>query len=444
MLGEHKRKVLSNGLRVLGVENPALHSFVCSVCVRVGPRFEAPEQVGLSHFLEHMMIQGSENFPTSHAVMRSVEDLGGVIDAGTYAEYINVVLAAHRKHWPRLMDIAGDVLLRPLFDEAEIEQEKLIVAQEISRHRDKDQRNISASELAYCALFRDRVDEAGTRGSRAIMARFDRAAVQEHYRASFTPQNMVVCLAGGLDFGEVLGHVEEYFGGMETGGGPPGRAVPPAADRHEGARALYRTTEALPTAEVLLCHRAYALGDRRFDSARAAAHLLGGGLSSRLFTRVREELGLVYDVSSHVQGFSDGGISQVVLTVGVENLVEAVAAALDVMKEVTAGGFTAAELERYKEGVRCGVEMLCDRPSPLADWYGKQELLLGAEGVVTPEEYVRRQEALTLDALHAAGKELLVPGGSVLVVVGPYDEECRSALRELFPAQEVEVLPAPQ
>jgi len=343
MLNECKRKVLPNGLRVLGVENPALHSFVCSVYVRAGPRFESREETGLTHLLEHMVMQGSEKYPTSNAIMRGVEDLGGVIDGATYPEYVNFSFGVHRKHWRELMDIAGDVLRRPLFAPAALEKEKLVVAQEISHHRDQDGRNISASELGYCLFFKGCADEAGTRGTPALLGRFDGEVVTRFYRRFFAPANMVVCLAGGFDFGEVMESVAESLGQMEAGAGP-NLLIPPAP--FEPARAFYR--------------------------------------------------------------------------------------------------FTEAELARYKESVRCGMDMLCDRATHLADWFGRQELLLGPDGVTTPREYVRRQEALTLEQLAHVARHVLTDEPKGFVVVGPYGEEERARLRELFLAREVDACPAPE
>lgn len=433
MLGDYRREVLPNGLSVLGVEREDLHSFICSVYARVGPRFEAPQDTGLSHFLEHMLVQGSEGFPTSNAIMRGVEDLGGIIEAQTYPEMIKLVFGVHRKHWAEVMAIASDVVLRPLFDPAEVEQEKDIIAQEILQHRDREGRNISAPELAYELLFKERITEAGTRGSPQIMARFERGMVEAHYRRFFVPGNMVLCLAGGFDFDEVLGAVAEEFGRLAPGPVPQ-TAGPQVGERR--ARSIYRTTQALPVVEALLCHHAYAVGDEGFDAARAVGQLLGGGLSSRLFSRVREELGLVYDITSHAHGFSDAGSLDVFLSVGVENLVQAFAATLEEVRRVTAGNFGEEELERYKESVRCGMDILCDQPTHLADWFGRQELLLGPDRILTPFEYAAKQEALTLEELHATMRHVFVETGANLVVVGPYGEKERDALRGLLPAEE--------
>ncbi|NLW49865.1 MAG: insulinase family protein [Candidatus Brocadiaceae bacterium] len=435
--GELRRSVLPNGLRVLGVENPSLHSFVCSVYVRVGPRFEPPERAGLSHFLEHMVLQGSERFPDSATILRGIEDVGGVVDAATYEEHMRFVFAVHRKHWRRVLEIAGDVLLRPLFDPGELEREKLIIAQEVSQHRDRAGRNISPEEIAHCLLFHGRASESGTRGSPAIMSRFDRALIEAHYRRFFVPGNMVVCLAGGLHFDEVLDELAERMGALAPAAETPPEPLPVAARPTARARAFCRPTEALPVAELLLSHRACGLRDERFDALRAASYLLGGGLSSRLFMRVREELGLVYQIDSHVQSYSDTGAFEMFLSVGVENLTAAFEAGLEVLHETLRDGFTAEELDRYKESLRCGMDMLCDQPTHLADWFGRQELLLGADGVVTPADHVGRNEALTLGDLRAVLRDVCTPDRSDLVCVGPYGSAEREGLMSAFDADAV-------
>jgi len=436
VLGEHRREVLPNGLRVLLVENPSLHSFVCSVYVRAGARFEAPERTGLSHFLEHMLLQGSENYPTFLDIMRSVEDLGGVVDGQTHSEYMKLAFGVHRKHWRSVMKVVADVIMRPLFDKGEVKQEKSIITQEISRHRDRKGRNISVYELAYELLLKEKLDEAGSRGSPQIMAGFDREMVLEHYRRFFVPENMVLCLAGGVGAGEALEEVRGCFAPLRGGDGPPELVAPDVKSMR--ARSIYRETEARPIVEALLCHRAYPLGHDRFDAFRAVSHLLGGGLTSRLFTRVREELGLVYDVGAYPQGYSDVGSLDVSFSVDVKNLVPAFEAVLDVMGEVAGENFTADELGRYKESARCGMEILCDNAAHVADWFGKQELLLGGDRVLSPEDYIARQEALTLDSLRQALDEALTHSGANLAVAGPFADEQKRRMCELFPAEEAE------
>jgi predicted Zn-dependent peptidase len=439
MLEEYRREVLPNGLRVLGVENPALHSFVCSAYVHAGARFESPEETGLTHFLEHMLMQGSENFPTFNDIMRRVEDMGGVVNAHTYPEHMKVTFGVHRKHWRRVMEVASDVILRPTFDPDEVEQEKSIIAQEISRHRDTAGRNISVYELAYGLLLKEKLDESGIRGCPDIMRTFDREMVRRHYRRFFVPQNMVLCLAGGFDFDEVVGEMDSYFGAMSPGDDGPELSGPEV--EHRRARAFYRPTEALPVVESLLCYHAYPMGDERFDALRAIAQMLGGGLTSRLFSRVREERGLVYEIESYLQPFSDVGALNVFLSVDRENLIDAVETTLGVVREVAMDNFDDDELERYKESARCGMEILCDHASRLTDWFGKQELFLGLDEVMTPEDYIRRQEALALEYIHEVIGEVFTAEGANLAVAGPFDEETQEELRALFSAEEVECEP---
>ncbi len=436
MLEAYRREELPNGLRVVGVENPALHSFVCSAYIHAGARFEPPEQTGLSHFLEHMLMQGSENFPTFNHIMRRVEDLGGIVSGQTHPEHMKITFGVHRKHWRRVMEVASDVILRPKFDPEEIEQEKSIITQEISRHRDPGGRNISVYELAYELLLKEKPDEAGIRGRPDIMATFDAEMVRSHYNRFFVPSNMVLCLAGGFDFDEVVGEMDAYFGAMEPEGeAPPLPGVQVASRR---ARAFYRETEALPMVESLLCYHAFPMGDERFDALRAVSQMLGGGLTSRLFSRVREERGLVYEIESYLKPFSDVGALDLYIAADAGNLVPALEATLQVVQEVVEANFGEDELNRYKESARCGMEILCDHAGRLTDWFGRQELFQGVDQVVTPKEYTRRQEALTLEHIGEVAAAVLSPEGANLAVAGPFGDEQRRSLRRIFPAEEVE------
>ena len=438
MLDGYRREVLPNGLRVLGVQNPALHSFVCSVYCRVGPRFESRDQIGLSHFLEHMLMQGSESYPSSTALMRAIEDVGGVLDAGTHPEYIHIYFGVHRKHWRRVVDIAADVVVRPLFDAVEIAQEKLIIAQELMQHREATGRIISPSELADGLLMLERPDEAGSRGTPGIMEAFDRPMIVDHYSKNFVPRNMVVCLSGGFDFDEVLADLAGRFAAM------PDTPVPDlhSDDMLRGRRrAIYRHTEVLPQVELLLCHPSVGLGDPAQEATRAVANLLGGGLSSRLFTWVREDCGLVYDIESYLETYTDCGALEIGLSAGTENVAPALEAVLKVLDRTRQDGFTPEELARHKEGACCGVEMLCDSATRLADWFGRQELLVGPEATVTPQTFVERQQALTLDDLSSALAQS-TGDGAVLVAVGPHGEGDCERLRKMFPAEEVELAAA--
>jgi len=438
MLADYTRDVLPNGLRIVSVERPELHSFVCAVLVHAGPRFENTRQTGLTHFLEHILMQGSSNFPSSNEIMRAVEDLGGVLDASTALEYMEVSVAVHRKHWRRGMEVLSDVVLRPLLAEEEIEQEKNIIAQEIAEHRDRNGRNISPEELAYSMLFKEKLDEAGSRGSVDLLGEFDREMVSSQYKRFFSPDNMVVCLAGSFDPDEVCDEIKAQFGEREPADDLP-EPVQSEVKSHR-TRCVYRHTENLPVVQSVLSHRGYPIRDSRFDATRALCEILGGGLSSRLFSRVREEYGLVYQIQSYLQGFSDAGAVNTSLHVEPDNLLDAMSATLDVIGQLTDEGVHEQELERYKETVRCGIEIMCDRPERLAEWFGKQELLLEPEDISTPGEHIERQESLTLDHIKEIGGQLFDPASANLAVVGPFHEEHAERLRERFPAEEAEGL----
>ena len=435
-MDQYKRVVLDNGLCIIGVENPALHYFSCHARVHAGPRFEPREHAGLTHMLEHMIIQGSENYPSSREIMREVEDVGGVIDASTHPESLDVYVGLHRKHWQTGLDIFTDLLMNPLFKEEEIEQEKSILAQEISKHRDESGRNISSQELAYSLLFLEELDEKGSRGSLDNIRSFDREMVNQYFEHFFVPENMVVSLAGSFDFDEIVTQLRGTLGSKGAGDAPP-KILSGEVTRRR-ARAVYRETERSPVVEVDLSHHAYSLPDDRFGAMTAASHVLGGGLSSRLFSRVREELGLVYQIQSQPVVYSDAGSVDVFLSVDGTNLVPACEAVLDVLSDFRAEGVRSEELESYKENVRCGMDIMCDRPDRLADYLGRQELLLPPEKVRPPARFVEEQEALSCADLQEVIEDIFDPENANLAVVGPFGEAKKREIAQRFPAEEVQ------
>jgi len=211
----------------------------------------------------------------------------------------------------------------------------------------------------------------------------------------------------------------------------------PAEVTRRRARSLYRITEKAPVVDVELGYRAYSFADDRFGAVLALSHILGGGMSSRLFTHVREDRALVYEIWAFPVGYSDTGSVSVGLSVDTGNLVEAVGATLSVVEEFRHKGVDVDELDRYKEGVRCGMEILGDRPDQLADWLGKQEVLISPETLMTPEEFAARQESLTRDQLHEVMADVFSADNAHLAIVGPFGEGEHRRLAELFPAEEV-------
>jgi predicted Zn-dependent peptidase len=171
----------------------------------------------------------------------------------------------------------------------------------------------------------------------------------------------------------------------------------------------------------------------------AASQILGGGLSSRLFTRVREEKGLVYQIQSHPVVYSDAGSVDVALRVDDANLFEACEATLEVLEEYREDGVTEDELESYKENVRCGMDIMCDRPDKLADYLGRQELLLPPAKVRSPAQFVAEQESLTREDLREVICDIFHPDNANLAVVGPFGDGQKERISGMFPAEECEL-----
>jgi predicted Zn-dependent peptidase len=227
---------------------------------------------------------------------------------------------------------------------------------------------------------------------------------------------MVLCCSGGLTAKRVMELAGQRFSGSAPDSPlPKRRPLNAAQDR---PRLLMRTPR-WPTVSLRLAHRAFPWHDPRTPALHVCNEILGAGTSSRLFVRVREELGLVYDIGSDLALFSDGGSLDVTGSAERDTVVktlEAVMAELDRMRD---GDVDDALVDETIERLRCRLDFLTDSAYETAEWYAKQSLLLGPDQVRSPEAAIAAVQAVRADDVIAVARDLFVPERRVLVAVGP-------------------------
>jgi len=415
MTGQYEKTTLPNGLRIITVPNNRLHYFVVSAYVGMGPRYEPVESCGISHFLEHMIFQGSRSFPDSSALSRAIDRIGGQILASTSGEYTHFGIGVHKKYFARAIEILADILLYPKFDPQEVEQEKRIVLEEQAQYHDRRQRNLSVEELAYNMLWRRDQQDLSTAGTTETIRGFTDETIRRHWRRFFVAGNMVICLAGAFDVSHAIDRVSEAFGSLGNGDVP--QPLPADLSQHE-PRWVFRKLHT-PAMNVVLSHRAVPFHHPDYTAYWVLSEALGGGSSSRLFLRVREQLGLVYDISAGLTCGADLGALDVATTVREEHLVETVREILRITNELARDGISREELEICKEKLRCVLEIGLDDPVETAGWYGRQELLLRERKVISFEDELREIDQLTLEDVARVSRESFVPQRRNLAAVGP-------------------------
>lgn len=396
---------LSTGPGVVSEWMPDAHSVSVGVWVAVGGRDEDPAIAGASHFLEHLLFKGTER-RTARAIAELVDATGGEMNAFTSKEYTAYYARVPAGGQEMAVSLLADVLREPALRTADVETERQVILEEL--HLQADDPDDVVFGLLYEALFPEHPlgrEVLGTESSVAAIGRDEIVGFHDHwYRAP----NLVVAAAGAVDHGTLVDQVAEAFSGR-TGGEAPVRTAPTLEPVE--ARRLARPTEAI--------HVAWGWrGPRRDDPRRHALalgiHVLGGGLSSRLFQTVREDRGLAYNVFSSMAGYEDAGLVSVYAGTAPERAGELRKVVADQVVDVASHGITAAELAIARDGFEGSILLGLEDSGSRMSRLGMSQSLLGR--VVPLDEYVETLRAATLDEVNAVLAEVLSPEPVVAIV----------------------------
>lgn len=408
---ESELVTLPNGLRVVLCPMPAMQSASIAVFVGLGSRYEDDALAGVSHVIEHMMFKGTRRRATSRQIAETLDAVGGVINASTDKELTVYWAKVARTHLPLAADLLSDMLLESRLRESDLAREKTIITEELAALIDDPQEwvHVLLDEILWPRhpLGRE------IAGSRESVERLTRKDVLSFYRRFYGPNNAVVSIAGGVDRGEALALAEQCLGRWEpvTGGD-----AEPAPQGFNGPQVL---ADERPMEQVSLA-MAYPGAERGHPDRWAIdllCTILGGGASSRLFTRLREELGLVYDVQMYATRYSDTGA--IVVSAGtdaahVTQSLEAVAREID---RVQSRRIPEAELQRAKQFYRGRLSLGLEDTHAVASWFGAQEMLHGH--MMRPEEAADRIDAVSASDLLRVARQYLSSAEMRLATVGP-------------------------
>ena len=396
---------LSTGPGVVSEWMPDAHSVSVGVWVAVGGRDEDPAIAGASHFLEHLLFKGTER-RTARAIAELVDATGGEMNAFTSKEYTAYYARVPAGGQEMAVSLLADVLREPALRTADVETERQVILEEL--HLQADDPDDVVFGLLYEALFPEHPlgrEVLGTESSVAAIGRDEIVGFHDHwYRAP----NLVVAAAGAVDHGTLVDQVAEAFSGR-TGGEAPVRTAPtlePVEARH-----LARPTEA---AHVAWGWRGLRCDDPRRHALALGIHVLGGGLSSRLFQTVREDRGLAYNVFSSMAGYEDAGLVSVYAGTAPERTGELRKVVSDQVADVASHGITAAELVIARDGFEGSILLGLEDSGSRMSRLGMSQSLLGR--VVPLDEYVETLRAVTLDEVNAVLAEVLSPEPVVAIV----------------------------
>ncbi len=401
---------LESGIRLVSESMPEVSSLSVGVWVGTGSRDETPEQAGISHFLEHLLFKGTPE-RTAREIAEEVDAVGGDMNAYTTKEYTTFYVRALAEHVELGLDILCDILCRPALRPEEVDAERQVILEEVLMHRDEP--GDVVQEHFANAIFPRHPLGREVLGEPDVIRMVTVPAIRSFFDAHYLPGNMVIAAAGDLDHERLALGIEERFAGRH-GGRPPVRQAP-----GEDTLALVVETRETEQAQLVLGFRA---PDRHSSDRFALAvlnHVLGGGLSSRLFQEIREARGLCYSIGSDRSAYDDAGTIAISVGTAPEHAHEVLDLLHKEVDRLGAEGITSRELEVAKGHLRADMLLSLEDSGSRMSRIGSALMLFGS--VLTTEELLGRVAAVAEDDVRTLAEHVLT-GPRTLAVVGPFAE----------------------
>jgi predicted Zn-dependent peptidase len=401
---------LDSGIRLVTESMPEVASLSLGVWVGTGSRDETPEQSGISHFLEHLLFKGTPE-RTAREIAEEIDAVGGDMNAYTTKEYTTFYVRALSEDLELASDILCDILSRPALRPEEVDAERQVILEEVLMHRDEPadvvQEHFAAAMFPTHPLGREVLGEP------AVIRNVTVPAIRSFFDTHYLPGNMVIAAAGDLDHDRLAVAVEARFGDRH-GGCPPLRRAP-----SDVVVPLVVESRDSEQAQLVLGVRA---PDRHSADRFVLAvlnHILGGGLSSRLFQEIREARGLAYSIGSDYSAYDDAGTLAISVGTSPDHAHEVLELLHAELGRFGAEGITPRELEVAKGHLRADMLLSLEDSGSRMSRIGTSLLLFGA--VLTTEELLGRIDAVTCEQVRSIAAQMLT-GPRTLAVVGPFVE----------------------
>ena len=414
-MSPYKKLTLDNGLRViLAPEKDNLATTVL-VLVEAGSKYEQKEINGLSHFLEHMCFKGTAKRSTAMAIAGELDGIGAEYNAFTSQEWTGYFAKAQKHETDRILDVVSDLYLNPVFDPKEIEKEKGVIIEELNMYEDMPQRKVQ--DLFLELLYGDQPAGWDVGGKKEIIQKLNREDFLKYRGQHYVAKATIVVVAGAFDEKEILEKIKKHFSHIPaTDKGGKIKTV----DKQEKPEILLKYKKSDQTHLVLGC-RAFDVFDKRRYALEVLADILGGGMSSRLFQKVREELGAAYYVNAGADLFTDHGFFAVSAGVEHSKLNIVIGAILEELRKIAEKFLTEEELKRSKDHLVGRFILSLESSDEIAMFYGGQEVL--KHEVLSPEEAINKIKEVTVSEVVGVAKDIFDNQRLNLALIGPYENK---------------------
>jgi predicted Zn-dependent peptidase len=411
-LSTFERHTLDNGLRVLTSNLDHAQSVTCMVMLEAGSRYETPDTNGIAHFSEHMFFKGTERRPTARDIAGEIDSIGGEFNAFTGKEYTAYYVKCAAEHRDVALDVLVDMLRNSRFDGEEIEREKGVIIEEMNMYFDTPRDYIGG--VYESLLYGDQPLGWDIIGRKETVRGATRETFMGYLDRWYKPPRMVVGIAGKIG-DDALERAQALLGDMP--GGETGKPDPARGYQNERVRVFTKQSD---QAHLILGVPSYPIEHPDRYALQMVATILGGGMSSRLFTEVRERRGLAYYVFGTNHSYTDAGSLYSQAGVDINRIDEAVTTIASELKKIATEPVPADELEKSRNFTKGRFVLSLESPQGLILFGLRKEVL--ERRAPDPEEVLAGVDAVTAEDVQRVAQDIIAGERLRLAVIGPFDD----------------------
>ncbi len=407
----YEYRTLANGIRVVAERIPHLKSVSIGVWVANGSRNEAPEENGMSHFIEHMVFKGTHS-RTAWDIAHAIDAVGGQLNAYTTREYTCFYTKTLDTQAELAVDILSDMLFNPRFSPEDMELERNVIFEEIGMYEDSPEDVVY--DLAAETVWNDKPLGRSILGTKDTLLSVTPESMRSYMKKHYTSKTMALSVSGNYSE-ELFALLEEYFGSQDISR----EEVTAEAAHYTPGRALRRKD--IEQAHLIAAFEGIDVMDESVYSLLVFNNVFGSGMSSRLFQNIREQLGLVYSIDAGHSAYIGTGMFEIYAGMKPENLGRVCGLIDKEIKRILAQKLTADEVETAKEQLK-GNYILSNESAGARMMAAGRAMILGKK-IYTPEEALSKIDAVTVDSTAEVIERVLRPETFTPVIVGPVGDD---------------------
>lgn len=408
-----KKIVLKNRLRVLFLPQKGIETVTVLVLVGTGSKYEKKEENGISHFLEHMCFKGTKKRPSSKEISEVIDRVGGIYNAFTSQEYTGYFAKVPSEKLELALDWVSDILLNSIFPEEEIEREKKVVFEEINMVEDNPMSLVE--NLWLEGFYGDQPAGWPLTGKKETVKNLNREKILNYRNTQYVAQNSVLVISGNfnLKFGEKK--AKDYFWRLKN----------KEWRKREKVFKTKKPTLVLKKREVNQAHLILGVEgvntfDKRKYSQKVLANILGGMMSSRLFQKIRDEMGIAYYIQTESHSDLDSGYLATSAGLELQSVKKGIVEILKEYKEIQKN-LSLSELKKAKENLKGKISLILEASDSRGMFFGLQELL--ENKILTQNEIFRKIDEVSLSQVKTFSSEIFKTENLVLAIVGPFEDK---------------------